>query len=104
MDFILNEAFEESEDFKLVFSDDVDEEFSEEEEQLGSFVTNEEDDMFIDDEEQEEDESFYRNLNNREDYVQFPNQTKNPIEVVEEPEDDYVGEDDMPELFDPENR
>ena len=45
MDFILNEAVEESEDFKLVFSDD-----SGHEEELGSFVTNEEDEMFIDDE------------------------------------------------------
>ena len=37
MDFILNEAIEEREDdFKLVFSDDSEEEYSEEEEQLDS--------------------------------------------------------------------
>ena len=37
MDFILNEAIEErKDDFKLVFSDDSEEEYSEEEEQLDS--------------------------------------------------------------------
>ena len=37
MDFILNEAIEERKDnFKLVFSDDSEEEYSEEEEQLDS--------------------------------------------------------------------
>ena len=54
--------------------------------------------------EKEEDESFYRNLNNRADYPCFANQTRNPIEVVNEPVEKYHGEDDMPELFDPENR
>ena len=34
MDFILNEAIEEDDEFKLVFSDDSEEEFSEEEQEL----------------------------------------------------------------------
>ena len=76
MDFILNEAHEENEDFQPVSSDDSDEEFTEEEEEYFSFVADEEDDMFIDDDlckDQEQDGSFYRNLNNREEYVQLPN-------------------------------
>ena len=36
--------------------------------------------------------------------LSFPNQTRNPEEVVQESDDEYFGEDDMPELFDPENR
>ena len=34
----------------------------------------------------------------------FSNQTTNPYEAVDELEDEYYGEDDMPELYDPENR
>ena len=65
MDFILNEAIEEREDdFKLVFSDDSQEEYSEEE-----------DEMFIcdkpDDEDGEQDASFYRSLNNKEEQVKI---------------------------------
>ena len=101
----MNEAIEEREDnFKLVFSDDSKEEYSEEE-QLDS---NNEDEMFVcnesNDEDGEQDASFYRSLNNKEEHVKFPNQTKNPEEVVQESDDEYFGEDDMPELFDPENR
>ena len=59
-DFILNETFEDTEDFKLVFSDDSEEEYSEEEEQYN-------DEMFIcgdsDDEDGEQDASFYRSVN-----------------------------------------
>ena len=68
--------------------------------------SSEEDSAFINDSlnEKEEDESFYRNLNNRADYPRFANETRNPIEVVNEPVEEYHGEDDMPELFDPENR
>ena len=36
--------------------------------------------------------------------VKFSNQTRNPHEVADESEDEYYGEDDMPELFDPEDR
>ena len=94
MDFILNEGIEEDDKFKLVFSDNSGEEFSEEQEL-----------NFIDDDEGEEQEeaSFYRSVDNNE-CVIFSNQTKNPDNVVKESEDEYYGEDDMPELFDPEKR
>ena len=99
MDFILNEAVEEEDNFKLVFSDDSEEEYSEE--QL-------EDEMFVDnassDEEGEQEVSFYRSLNNKEERVKFSNQTRNPEEIVQESEDEYFGEDNMTELFDPENK
>ena len=99
MDFILNEAVEEQGyDFKLVFSDDSEGEHSEEEE-LDSFVCDS-----SSDEDGEQDASFFRSLNNKEERVKFPNQTRDPEEVVEESDEDYFGEDDMPELFDPENR
>ena len=95
MSFILNEAKVERKDYKLVFSDDEMEEDS----------STEEDSNFIDDSlEEEDDRNFYRDLNNRENYQRFANQTRNPIEVVNEPEEEYYGEYDMPELFDPENR
>ena len=95
MDFILNEAIQEDDEFKLVFSDDSEGEFSKEEQELN----------FIDDNEGEEQEeaSFYRNVDNNE-RVRFSNQTRNPDKVVNESEDEYYGEDDMPELFDPEKR
>lgn len=69
--------------------------------------TTAEDEIFIDDSDQddeEEDPSFYRSFDNREEYHRFRNQTKNPVEVVKEPESKYYGEDNMPELFDSENR
>ena len=98
MDFILNEAVKEQEDdFKLVFSDDSEGEYSEEE--LDSFVCDS-----SSDEDGELDASFFRSLNNKEECVKFPNQTRDTEEVVEESDEDYFGEDDMPELFDPENR
>ena len=58
MDFILNEAIQEDDEFKLVFSDDSEGEFSEEEQELN----------FTDDDEGEEQEeaSFYRNVDNNE--------------------------------------
>ena len=87
MDFILNEAIQEDDEFKLVFSDDSEGEFSEEEQELN----------FTDDDEGEEQEeaSFYRNVDNNE-RVKFSN-FRNPDKVVNESED-------MPELFDPEKR
>ena len=96
MDFVLNEAIEEDDEFKLVFSDDSgDEEFSEEEKELN----------FIDDDEGEVQQgaSFYRSVDNSEG-IRFSNQTRNPEEVVNESEDEYYGEDDMPELYIPEKR
>ena len=87
MDFILSEAIQEDDEFKLVFSDDSEGEFSEEEQELN----------FTDDDEGEEQEeaSFYRNVDNNE-RVKFSN-FRNPDKVVNESED-------MPELFDPEKR
>ena len=80
MEFISNEAAEEESDYKLVFSDNSsDEEFFEEE--------TESDQEFIYDfnaEEEEQGESFYTKLDNREDYIKFSNQTRNPIGVVDE--------------------
>ena len=55
-------------------------------------------------EEEEHGESFYRKLDNREDYIKFSSQTRNPIEVVDEEEPDFLGEDDLPELYDREDR
>ena len=88
MDFILIEAIEEDDEFKLVFSDDSsDEEFSEEEEL-----------NFIDDDEGEEQQpSFYGSVDNGE-RVRFSNQTRNPDEVFDESKDEYYSEDDMPEF------
>lgn len=77
MGFILNEAKVERKDYKFVFSDDEMEEDS----------STEEDSNFIDEIlEEEDDRDFYRDLNNRENYQRFGNQTRNPIEVVNEPE------------------
>ena len=48
--------------------------------------------MFVcdesDDEDGEQDASFYRSLNNKEERVKFPHQTRNP-EVVQESDDEY---------------
>ena len=99
MDFILNGAEVEDDQYKLVFSDDEDE--------AHALSASLEDQIFIDDSSQGEQESrhFYRDLNNRDNYVNFHNQTRNPVEVVDEVDDEeYYGEDDMPELYDPENR
>ena len=86
MDFILNEAIEEDNEFKLVFSDDS------------------EGELFIDHvvEEEPQDESFYRKVDNQP--LKFLNQTRNFNEIIRESHQEYFGEDDLPELFDPENR
>ena len=66
MDFILNEAIEEDNEFKLVFSDESEGELSEEDEELN----------FIDDtaEEEQQDQSFYREVDNQP--LKFLNQTR----------------------------
>ena len=87
MDFILIEAIEEDDEFKLVFSDDSSDEELSEEEELN----------FIDDDEGEEQQpSFYGSVDNGE-RVRFSNQTRNPDEVFDESKDEYYSEDDMPE-------
>ena len=94
MDFILNEAIEENDKAKIVFSDESEEEFSENE---SNFINKDEGE-----EQQEEDASFYRSIDMGS--FKFSNQTTNSYEVVDESQDEYYGEDDMPELYDPENR
>ena len=80
MDFVLTETEVESDDFKLVFSDD--------EEMESDSSPSSEDEIFIDDSSQddEEDINFYRSFDNREEYHTFKNQTKNPAEVSKKPE------------------
>ena len=97
MDFILNEATEEDNEFKLVFSDDSEGELFEEED-AGEELN------FIDDvvEEEPQDESFYKKVDNQP--LKFLNQTRNFNEVIQDSHQEYFGEDDLPELFDPENR
>ena len=94
MDFILNEAIEEDNEFKLVFSDDSEEDLEDEGQELD----------FVDDtiEEEPQDESFYRKVDNQP--LTFLNQTKNLKNVIEEIHQEYFGEGDFPEMFDPENR
>ena len=95
MNFILNEVIGENDGLKITFSDDTEEEFCEEE---SNFIDEDEGE-----EQQEEDASFYRSIDNME-RVKFSNQTTDPHEAVDELEDEYYGEDDMPELYNPENR
>ena len=67
MDFILNEAIEKREDdFKLVFPNDSEEEYSEEEDEI--FVCD-----ASDDEDGEQDASFYRGFNTKDEQVKFVN-------------------------------
>ena len=80
----MNEAEVEIEQFNLVFSDD----------EMGDLSSTVEDRLFIDDSRQEEDRSFYRDLN----------KTGNPVVVVNEPEEEYYRDYDLPEMHDPENR
>lgn len=95
MDFILNEA-EVEDQYVLQFSDE------EEEHELSAAV---EDKMFIDDAPIEQvSRSFYRDLNNWEHYLHFRNQTRNLVEVMQEHTEDYFGTDDLPELYEPQER
>ena len=94
MDFILNEAEVEGSDFKLVFSDDEE-----------GMVTTTDNRQFIDHNgKQAEDRSFYRDINNREDYPRFINQTRDPVEAANEPAEEFYGDDNMPEMYDPKKR
>ena len=85
MDFIFDEADAAEDDFKLRFSDDSDEE---------SASPSSEDDDFITDEEieAENEPSFYGSFDNREEFYQFKNQFKNPVEVSKRSEDEFYGE------------
>ena len=91
MDFILNEASVEDAEFNN-FSDESDEEYSEDESEL-----------FIDEKlsDSEQDRSFYRSHDNNAERATFFNQEK-----IADPNDfdgEYFGDDNQPELFDPEN-
>ena len=102
MDFILNESVQEEDEFLLSFSDNSDGDLSDEEEYTAT------DEEFIDDsiiiEDNQQDASFYRNLDNTDEYMKLSNQTKNPIEVVSKEHTDNFGDDNQPELYDPEDR
>ena len=102
MDFILNEFVQEEDEFLLTFSDNSDGNLSDEEEYN---ATDEEliDDSIIEEDDQQ-DASFYRNLDNRDEYMKFSNQTKNPIEVVSKEHTDTFGDDNQPELYNPGDR
>ena len=64
------------------------------------------DDFLRDDEETvtENDESFYRSFDNREEFHQFKNQIKNPVEEHQRSIPKFYREDDLPEMFLPEDR
>ena len=100
MDFILNEVEIESDSFKL--------NSSEYETECNSFPSSE-DEGFLDDdsccgEDIKQDPSFYRTFDNRKEFSTFKNQIKNPVEASKRSEGNYYKEDDMPELFAPEQR
>ena len=96
MDFILNEAIEENNDFKLVFSDESDGELFEEEGGELNFIND------TIEEEETQDEPFYWKVDNQP--LKFLNQTRNFNEVLQNEDHKYYGDDDLPKLFDPENR
>ena len=64
------------------------------------------DNFFTDDEETmaENDESFYRSFDNREGFHQFKDQIKNPVEEHQRSTPEFYGDDDLPEMFSPEDR
>ena len=89
MDFIQTESIQEDDDFILSFSDRSDEEQE-------PTISDEE---FIDDdsiEEDREDASFYRGVDNQENYFYFSNQTKNPIQLINREHSDNFGNDNQP--------
>ena len=53
---------------------------------------------------EENDESFYRSFDNREEFHKVKNQIKNPAEEHQRQTSDNYGEDDLPEMFSPEDR
>ena len=99
MDFILNEAEVENDSVKFD-SDDEDEM------ECDSTPLSEDEDFWTcyEDEYIEEDPSFYRTFDNREEFAKFENQTKNPVKSSKRSEKNYYGQDDLPELFAPEDR
>lgn len=96
MDFILNEA--EIDELKFEFSDS-------ESEMECECSPSSEDECFINDASSDEDEreengsSFYRPFDKREEFKQFKNHFKNPVEASERSENEFYGEDDLSEMF-----
>ena len=89
MDFIQTESIQEDDDFILSFSDTSDEEQE-------PTISDEE---FIDDdsiEEDREDASFYRGVDNRQNYFYFSNQTENPIQLINREHSHNFGNDNQP--------
>ena len=98
MDFISNKADIESDGYKLEFSND--------EMECDSSSPSSDEEDFIEDECSEEvnECSFYRSFDNSEEFSRFKNQIKNPVQASHRSEDNFFGVDDLPELFDPEQR
>ena len=91
MDFIIDEA-EVKEDFYSEDSSD-----NESKQSVDDFLASDIE------EEIENDASFYRSFDNREEFHQFNNQIKNPVDETKRSEGEFYGEDDLPEIFLPED-
>ena len=90
MDFILNKA--EDDTPNLHVSEDEAEE-------------NNDNSIFIDDTPVEQESiSVHRDLTNLEHYPKFKGQTRNPLDATYSGVHNYFGEDEQPELYNPENR
>ena len=53
---------------------------------------------------EENNESFYRKFDNRGEFNKFKNQIKNPVEEHQRQPSHYYEDDDLPEMFSPEDR
>ena len=91
MGFILNEADIDTDSLK--FDSDEDEM------ECDNALLSEDEDLLDDDSYYEEDieqsPSFYRTFDNREEFLKFENQVKNPVDSSKRSEKYYYGEDDM---------
>ena len=74
-----------------------------EEQEIDFYFDSEDDEFFVENNEQTN-ESLYYNLANKEQYVNSLNQTTNPIKKFDDNHTDFFDKDDLPELFDPEDR
>ena len=91
MGFILNEADIDTDSLKLDSDED--------EMECDNAMLSEDEDFLDDDSYYEEDieqsPSFYRTFDNREEFLKFENQVKNPVDSSKRSEKYYYGEDDM---------
>ena len=53
---------------------------------------------------EENNESFYRSFDNREEFHKFKNQIKNSVKEHQRQTSDFYGDDDLTEMFSPEDR